>query len=281
MRTSIAVREHIARARVALGFVPRPAESLRARGVRQRIQLADAVSPENPAVAALLYAEALRCGSGQGEADERAGASGRTLVDPLYFDALPASELATTLVSLRGQAHALRAVLAGPALLSNVRARWTLAAVVAALVMTAGAALWRPFAARDIALGKRVTASTVFPGYDLGALVDGVRGTYDGVGAHTRPGASDPWMMVDLGQMQSIHRIVVDNRGDRNMDDGLPFVIELSDDGDAFREVARRTTHFGDGSFGSPAWVLKLDARARYVRIRAHDYIALSELEVY
>ena len=100
--------------------------------------------------------------------------------------------------------------------------------------------------------------------------------------AHTLVGSpTPPWIVVDLQQRRHIRKIVVYNRGDVNLDDGLPYTVSVSDDGVNYKEVGRRQTHFGSGDFMSEPWTLKVDVRGRYVRIEAHNYIALSELEVF
>lgn len=86
--------------------------------------------------------------------------------------------------------------------------------------------------------------------------------------------------MVDLQSTQKIGRIKVFNRGDGHYDDGLPFALELSDNGKEFTEVDQRKTSF---SRWKP-WTYDAQGKqARFVRIRkvGRGYVALSELEVY
>jgi hypothetical protein len=133
----------------------------------------------------------------------------------------------------------------------------------------------------NVARGRPVTMSSRHPGTpDPSGLVDGdVDGSY---GACTEVGSPlPPWIVVDLQQQRHIRRIVVYNRGDVNLDDGLPYSVSVSADGRTYLPIATRADHFGSGGFLSPPWAISCDVRARYVRIQARGYIALRELEVF
>ncbi len=201
--------------------------------------------------------------------------------DPLYFDSLSDADRAGLHELLIGEAAWLRGQID---LRSEANRRATrlgrLGAVVLVVGYVAYAALAKACAPQDLALGKPVTASSHQPGTpDPSGLVDGkVDGLY---GLCTEVGGRDPWALIDLLRESNIHEIVVYNRGDRNFDDGLPYSLELSSDGRAFHEVARREKSFGDGGLMSPPWSAKVVGRARYVRIRANGYIALSEVKVF
>jgi len=133
----------------------------------------------------------------------------------------------------------------------------------------------------NVAFGRPVQMSSRHPGTpDPSELVDGVvGGTY---GAHTQVGGpAPPWIVVDLQRPRNIHRIIVYNRGDQNLDACLPYSVSVSEDGRTYQQIARRETHFGSGDFLSSPWTIKRTVRARFVRVEAHDYIALSELEVF
>jgi hypothetical protein len=74
--------------------------------------------------------------------------------------------------------------------------------------------------------------------------------------------------------------VKVYNRIDGWFDDCLPLVVEFSIDGNTYKEIGRRTDHFGT----NPPWVV--DGRqqsARFVRLRVDrkSYLALSEVEIY
>jgi hypothetical protein len=73
----------------------------------------------------------------------------------------------------------------------------------------------------------------------------------------------DPWLEIDLGAKQFVSAVRLLNRNDCCPDRAVPLVVELSDDREKWREVARRTESFIN---------LRLDFRqesARYVRVRA------------
>jgi hypothetical protein len=134
------------------------------------------------------------------------------------------------------------------------------------------------FAPPNIALHKKVTISQRLPisvaPADNSGLVNGeIESSY---GIHTAVGAA--WVMIDLGQVFPIADVVVHNRADGWYDEGLPFMLELSEDGTHFTELERRTQHFS----ASDPWVAEAHGRrARYVRIRSDHYVTLTEVEVH
>jgi hypothetical protein len=201
--------------------------------------------------------------------------------DPLYFDALDDPDLRASVRALRGEARRLEAQidLRSDAYWQGIRfgRRAALVIVVAWLGYRAFAGL---FAQPDLALGKPVRASSHQSGTpDPSGLVDGkIADTY---GFHTSTSAKDPWAMIDLGRATDVRRVVVYNRSDINLNDGLPFAVDVSDDGSTFREVAHRDTPFGDGSFLAPPWTATIHEQTRYVRIRGTHYMALNEVEVF
>lgn len=135
------------------------------------------------------------------------------------------------------------------------------------------------FAPKNLAFGKPVTASSRHPHSKAppNGLTDGSKkGPY---GVHTNIEA-EPWVMVDLEKPTKIGRIKVFNRTDGYFNEGLPFALELSDNGEDFTEITQRKAPF---SRWRP-WAHHAEGReARYIRIRkiGHGYVALSELEVY
>jgi hypothetical protein len=154
------------------------------------------------------------------------------------------------------------------------------------------------FGSRNLAYGKRVTASSIcslappapFNESQLSRVVDGVRHEIPqlpmewawaafGACTNVQPHA---WIAVDLGQVRTVSRAVVYGRSDCCWRDTLPLAIQISMDNRRFETVA--TT---DAPFTSEfPWEPSLEGRrARYVRLsstsRAPKSVVVNELEVY
>jgi F5/8 type C domain len=72
-----------------------------------------------------------------------------------------------------------------------------------------------------------------------------------------------PWWQVDLSTLRTIDRITLVNRGDCCAERATPLAIEVSSDGNSWREVIRRDETFR-------TWRAKFKpTQARYVRLRA------------
>ncbi len=81
-----------------------------------------------------------------------------------------------------------------------------------------------------------------------------------------------PWYQVDFGAPTTFSSATLINRQDAAMGLALPLVVEVSDDGKVFREVARRTEPF-------TAWMPSFAAQtARYFRVRV-DRTSILHLE--
>jgi hypothetical protein len=136
------------------------------------------------------------------------------------------------------------------------------------------ALLWRP----NIALGKPASASSLLRGSPpAGGVTNGQMESTFGVQTTVE---DQPWVMVDLGKPYALGEVRVYNRADGWLDDGLPFVIELSIDGVTWTTIDRRTTSFSE----SQPWKAKAHGTlGRYVRVRCphHGYIAIDEIKVY
>jgi F5/8 type C domain-containing protein len=201
--------------------------------------------------------------------------------DPLYFDAMDATELEATLAALEQEARWLRPQidLRSPTYRAGARVGRT-AGVALCAVWLLYLLLGVLFPPKDLALNKPVRASSHQPGApDPSGLVDGkIAPTF---GFHTDVTQRDAWAIVDLERPGPIRKIVVSNRSDHDSDDTLPYWLDVSTDGVTFHEVATRAEHFGDGAFASPAWTVTLREHGRYVRIRSRRYLALNELAVY
>jgi hypothetical protein len=73
----------------------------------------------------------------------------------------------------------------------------------------------------------------------------------------------EPWVEFDLGSPKSFSVVEVTNRSDCCPDRAVPLVVEVSNDRNAWREVARRKETFSE-------WKAKFSPQtARYVRLRA------------
>jgi hypothetical protein len=132
---------------------------------------------------------------------------------------------------------------------------------------------------KNLALHKPASASSVYNGtVSPRGLTDGVIGGAF-YGMHTQVGGIQ-WVQVDLESVQPIGRIEVYNRGDGYFEEGLPFTLQLSEDGVTFTDLEKRTTSFTQND----PWVAKAGGkRARFVRIvgALGKYVTLSEIEVY
>ena len=130
----------------------------------------------------------------------------------------------------------------------------------------------------DLARGKAVTQSSHQDGTPgPRALVDGQ--LESGVGTQTQ---SDdrPWMKIDLGAPTPIGAIRVYNRDDGSQDASFPLEIQISDDDEHWKAIARRDLMF------TQQWPWRLDCgatRARYVRLMAMKttVLGLSEVEMF
>lgn len=78
---------------------------------------------------------------------------------------------------------------------------------------------------------------------------------------HTQDDAS-PWLEIDLGAAKRFSRVEVKNRSDNFAERAVPLVIEVSQDGTNFFQVAQRRETFS-------LWKAKFSPQtARYVRLR-------------
>jgi hypothetical protein len=73
----------------------------------------------------------------------------------------------------------------------------------------------------------------------------------------------NPWYLIDFTQPTAFTRMTIVNRGDMGEGRAIPLVVEVSDDGTNFREIARRNEVFA-------TWKPEVGLQnARYVRVRA------------
>lgn len=143
------------------------------------------------------------------------------------------------------------------------------------------------FSTPNVALGKAVSLSSLALQSPPGAaLVDGIESgrhppsskKADFVVTNQQP---QPFALIDLGRTYSIKEIRVFNRADDNFDDGLPYTVELSNDGSVYVPLDVRSTHFGSGILDRPWSIDGRHTAARFVRVRCVKQLALSEVEVF
>lgn len=198
--------------------------------------------------------------------------------DPLELDEVPAPLLLARLDAADRFARWLLG-LAEPA-----TPRRLLAGRVARVGWLAGVAtscvvglVWLALRPPNVALGKPAEASGYWPGSPPAEnLVNGrIEAPW---GAATERG-KNTWFAVDLLAPHRLERVVIVNRNDRYSRETPPLVLEVSDDGQAWQEVAKLREE------GSPGkrWTWRAAGRvARWVRVRRPDKnFALTEIEVY
>lgn len=210
--------------------------------------------------------------------------------DPLYFDRLHDDDLRSVAEKLQAITSWIRPRIETRST-TNIRGtRWgRVTALVLLALLPVRSLLAHVDAAMhpNLALHMPVRQSSSLAGSaPSSALVDGE--TLGSRGpevahcniVHTTTEAA-PWVLIDLQSARSLREVRVYNRVDHHFDDGLPYVLEFSEDGITFHTVARRTTHFGATTF-DPPWITTVRGqRARFVRIRCEHFLALSEVEVF
>jgi len=129
----------------------------------------------------------------------------------------------------------------------------------------------------NVALGRPVTSSGLATGSaPVETLVDGVDEARVPVVANWAAGA---WIAVDLGANYNLKTVRVVDRQDRSFDDGLPFWLEFSSDGEHFTPVIKQRDHFRTWTFDVPR---EVSGWVRAVRLRCVSTcaIGLTEIEV-
>jgi F5/8 type C domain-containing protein len=196
-----------------------------------------------------------------------------------------ASRLAGSLTQHLGSPRAMVGWAAEPASTRALSVRWVLLGIgVWGLI-----AVWSPARARgNLARRASVTMSSTcdakpgrstFP-VEPARLVDGKTSRdYDACTTWEL----HPWVQLDLGVRAAIDKVVVLGRADCCWGvDALPLVLEVSEDGQDFRQVRRRNLPFTRDE----PWRVPLDgSTARMIRLRADSEqesdIVLTEIEVY
>ncbi len=114
----------------------------------------------------------------------------------------------------------------------------------------------------DLAKGKPWRASSQWAGLTCDP-VHGVCGPlHSRIFFHTNDDDS-PWVEIDLGKPQTFTKLTIVNRKDENLQHrAVPLVLEVSDDQQGWREIARRTEVFDDWKPEFPP------VTARFIRAR-------------
>lgn len=111
----------------------------------------------------------------------------------------------------------------------------------------------------DLAAGKAWTTSSQ---YDTGcASPEQECGSGKAYFFHTQE-ERQPWVQFDLGRTERVSKVRVTNRDDCCAERAVPLVIEVSGDGENWKEVARRKDTFEE-------WTARFSTvSARYVRLK-------------
>jgi hypothetical protein len=160
------------------------------------------------------------------------------------------------------------------------RLRWRRLGLLSAIVVLAAALalavvlIIKPSSGPDLAEGKPWQASSSYPGYTVSGLKP--KNPTEGAFFCTKEDV-EPWWRVDLQGTKSIASATVVNRGDCCVERAPPLVIEVSTDGQKWREVSRTTEAFRTWSPTFKA------TNARYVRLRSlrKTYLHLKDVRIH
>jgi hypothetical protein len=140
-------------------------------------------------------------------------------------------------------------------LTSLLRIGLTLAVLVA---LVAGLVALVP-AKKNLLAGKPWTASSKM--FDCNPEAGECGGVQTMIFFHTLD-EPNPWVRYDLGSKTQFSSMTIKNRQDGNRDRAVPLVVEVSDDGSSYKEIARQNEEF---SVWKPSFSKQ---SARYVRLR-------------
>jgi hypothetical protein len=93
---------------------------------------------------------------------------------------------------------------------------------------------------------------------------------------HTRD-ELNPWFEYDFGARMEFSSLLVENRQDAEGERAVPLIAEVGDDGEHFREVARRDSDFSTWKPSFP----KVAARFVRLRVPRRSMLHLENVEVY
>jgi F5/8 type C domain len=111
----------------------------------------------------------------------------------------------------------------------------------------------------DLAEGKSWSASSAL--FSCHPEKKDCGGAHTNILFHTRE-ENNPWFEYDLGKPTRFSSMTIRNRSDYGPDRAVPLVVEISNDRDSYKEIARKETTFD-------VWKPRFEPRvARYVRVR-------------
>jgi hypothetical protein len=190
--------------------------------------------------------------------------SGKTFVD---FAAASVEEQARTASELRQAAAAL--LRAAPTTRQEIDALWlqrllrvgAIGLGFAALALGLVVATTSSDERQDLAAGRPWRASSAYPAASCSSPAQACSQSPDYF-FHTEE-EDRPWLELDLGKLQHISAVSVENRKDCCGDRAVPLLIEVGTDRERFKQVARKDEAFDSwkATFGP--------LPARYVRVRA------------
>jgi hypothetical protein len=132
------------------------------------------------------------------------------------------------------------------------------ALLVSLVALAVGLSQLRRRLETDLALGQPWRASSV----GHGACTSPAQDCGSEFFFHTQ-NETGPWLEIDLGSLRTFSEVRVKNRGDCCSERAVPLLVEVSDDRQRFREVARRGEDF-------QLWSAEFEpVTARYVRLRS------------
>jgi len=131
--------------------------------------------------------------------------------------------------------------------------------VIAGLLLGIKIAVERAYRGPDLAKGRLWRASS--QAFECAPERKECGGASTAIFFHTKE-EKEPWVEIDLGVSQSFARLEVVNRQDCCAERAVPLVVEISDDRQSWREIARREQSF-------QTWQATFSpVKARYVRCR-------------
>ena len=156
--------------------------------------------------------------------------------------------------------------------------RWTRTVLASLLTLAIVLGSWFAFQqlskGPDLAAGKAWRPSSTFPGCNLAEQM--CNGTRVKFFFHTEE-ENQPWVRFDLGRRTTFAHVELVNRSDAGSERAFPVVIEISDDGEKWREVSRREKPYA-------TWRADFaPVQARYVRARVlkRTWFHLERFSVY